>query len=149
MNHSVSRSTLLSQICVVLFAVCLAALDIGCYWAVGFFIRLRNMPWQTGIFMMITLYLCSVFGWILLVRLWSLLKNIRAGEVFTERNVRSLHAVSCCCVGAFVILLVSAIYYIPFLFVSMAAGFMALLVHIIQNIFHQAVAMKDDLDLTI
>ena len=42
-NWTKDRSILLSQICTALFALLLAALDIGCYWAVSWFIHLRNM----------------------------------------------------------------------------------------------------------
>ena len=44
MNWSKDRSIALSRGCVVLFMILLAALDIGCYWAVRWFIGLRFMP---------------------------------------------------------------------------------------------------------
>ena len=90
MNWSKDRSIALSRGCVVLFMILLAALDIGCYWAVRWFIGLRFMPWQSGVLMMVTIYLCSGFGWVLLVRLWQLLQNIRAQLVFDAQNVRLL-----------------------------------------------------------
>ena len=43
MKWTEDRSLVLSQICLGLFALLLAALDIGCYWAVGWFISLRNI----------------------------------------------------------------------------------------------------------
>lgn len=43
MNWSKDRSIALSRGCVVLFMILLAALDIGCYWAVRWFIGLRFM----------------------------------------------------------------------------------------------------------
>ena len=99
MNWSKDRSIALSRGCVVLFMILLAALDIGCYWAVRWFIGLRFMPWQSGVLMMVTIYLCSGFGWVLLVRLWQLLDNIRLQLVFDLRNVKLLRQVSWCCVG--------------------------------------------------
>ena len=78
MNWSKNSSIELSRICVVLFMILLAALDIGCYWAVQWFVEIRLMYWQYGVLMMVTIYLCSGFGWVLLVRLWQLLQNIRA-----------------------------------------------------------------------
>ena len=82
MNWSKNSSIELSRICVVLFMILLAALDIGCYWAVQWFVEIRRMYWQYGVLMMVTIYLCSGFGWVLLVRLWQLLQNIRAQLVF-------------------------------------------------------------------
>ena len=149
MNWTKDKSILLSQVCVAVFALLLAALDIGCYWAVGWFIGLRGMAWQTGAALMVTIYLCSVFAWFLLFHLWKLLGNMKSGRVFVEENVRRLRAVSWCCVGAAVICFVSCVYYLPFLFVSVAAAFMALIVRIVKNVFQQANAMKSELDFTV
>ena len=149
MNWNENKSVRLSQVCVAVFAALLLLLDVFCYAAVGWFIHLRGMPWQTGILMMITIYLCSVFGWVLLWKLWRLLRNIRAQVVFDAKNVALLRAVSWCCVGAGIICLVSSVYYLPFSAVAIAAGFMALIVRIVKNVFEQAILMKDDLDLTI
>ena len=149
MNWNENQSVRLSQACVVIFAVLLLLLDVFCYAAVTWFIHLRSMPRQTGVWMMITIYLCSIFGWMLLWKLWRLLANIRAQVVFDARNVALLRAVSWCCVGAGVICLVSGVYYLPFAVIAVAAGFMALIVRIVKNVFQQAILMKDDLDLTI
>ncbi|MEI3131537.1 MAG: DUF2975 domain-containing protein [Oscillospiraceae bacterium] len=149
MDWNENKSVRLSQACVVLFAVCLLLLDCLCYFAVRWFTGLRGMPWQTGKLMMLTIYLCSVFGWILLWKLWRLLANIRAQVIFDARNVALLRAVSWCCVGAGLICLVSGVYYLPFAVIAIAAGFMALIVRIVKNVFRQAILMKDDLDLTI
>ena len=149
MNWSKNSSIELSRACVILFMILLAALDIGCYWAVGWFVRLRLMNRDSVFLMMATIYLCSGFGWVLLVRLWQLLDNIRLQLVFDLRNVKLLRQVSWCCVGAGAVCLVSCLYYLPFIAVAIAAGFMALLVRIVKNIFQQAIDMKAELDLTI
>lgn len=149
MNWTKDKSILLSQVCVAVFALLLAALDIGCYWAVGWFIGLRGMAWQTGAALMVTIYLCSVFAWFLLFHLWKLLDNMKKGLVFIEDNVKRLRVVSWCCVGAAVICLISCAFYLPFLFVSIAAAFMALIVRIVKNVFQQANAMKSELDFTV
>ena len=149
MNWSKNSSIELSRACVILFMILLAALDIGCYWAAGWFVRLRLMNRDSVFLMMATIYLCSGFGWVLLVRLWQLLQNIRAQLVFDMRNVHLLRQVSWCCVGAGAVCLVSCLYYLPFIAVAIAAGFMALIVRIVKNIFQQAIDMKSELDLTI
>lgn len=149
MNWSKDRSIMLSRVCVILFMLLLAALDIGCYWAVRWFTGLRMMRAQYTIYMMVTIYLCSIFGWILLIKLWRLLQNIRAQIVFDPVNVILLRAVSWCCIGAGIVCLVSCLYYLPFAAVAIAAAFMALIVRIVKNIFQQAIAMQSELDLTI
>ena len=149
MNWNADKSVRLSQACVIVFAALLLALDVGCYWAVTWFIHLRGMSAPAGMLMMLTIYLCSIFAWILLAQLWKLLRNIQAGRVFDEDNVHLLRAVSWCCVGAGLICLVSTVYYIPFAAVGIAACFMALIVRIVKNVFQQAIAMKSELDLTV
>ena len=149
MNWNENKSVRLSQVCVIIFAALLLLLDVFCHAAVRWFTGMRGMQWQTGVLMMITIYLCSVVGWVLLWKLWRLLRNIRAQVVFDAKNVALLRAVSWCCVGAGIICLVSSCYYLPFSAVAIAAGFMALIVRIVKNVFEQAILMKDDLDLTI
>ena len=99
MDMNSDKSISLSQCCVVLFALLLAALDIGGYWFVGFFIRLRGMVWQSGVLMLVSIYTSSVFGWVTLWKLWKLLGNIKAGRVFVDENVRIMRTVSRCCVA--------------------------------------------------
>ena len=149
MNWNADKSVRLSQVCVIVFAVLLLALDAGCYWAAGWFTRLRGMSGQQRIWLMVTVYLCSIFAWILLARLWRLLRNIQAERIFEAENVRILRAVSWCCVGAGLICLAGAFWYLPFALVGVSACFMALIVRIVKNIFQQAITMKSELDLTV
>ena len=76
-------------------------------------------------------------------------KEIRKGEIFIRENVRRMRIISWCCACAAGVCALSALYYLPFAFVAAAAGFMALIVRIVKNAFEQAIAMKDELDLTI
>ena len=96
MNWSTNKSILLSRICVAIFALLLAALDLGAYWLVTWYIHLRGMAWQSGAGMIVTLYLCSILGWVLLWQIWTLLNNIRRSEVFIPENIRCLRIVSWC-----------------------------------------------------
>ena len=149
MNWSRDKSLLLSQICVAVFAALLLALDIGCRWAAAWFVQVRLMREQLGYLLMATVYVCSVFAWVLLASLWRLLGRLRRGEVFIPANVRLLRTVSWCCFGAAAVCLLSCLYYLPFAFAAAAAAFMALIVRIVKNVFQQACGMQDELDLTV
>lgn len=149
MNWSKDRSITLSIICVYVFAAILLAADIFCFRLTGWFAVIRDMSRQQGVGMMVTVYVCSAFAWVTLYCLWRLLKNIRGGDVFIPENVRMMRIVSWCCAGAAVMCLVSILWYLPFVFVAVAAGFMCLIVRIVKNAFQQAIDMKDELDLTI
>ena len=153
MNWSKDKSLLLSRVCVCLFALLLLVLDVGCYWiARWFFVELRGQPWQYAFLLMVTVYLCSVLGWLLLWKLWGLLSAIRQGEVFSEANVSRLRVVSWCTFNRlhlFSCSLLSCLYYLPFLIAAVAAAFVGLIVRIVKNVFRQALDMKSELDLTI
>ena len=149
MNWSKDKSVLLSQVCVAVFAALLLALDAGC-WRLARWYALWRLPSERyGVFLAATVWLCSVFAWVTLVKLWQLLGNLRRGEVFVRCNVAHLRAVSWCCACVSILCLGSCLYYMPFIFVAAAAGFMALIVRIVKNVFQQACAMQSELDLTI
>lgn len=148
------QSIRLSRVCVWLFMLLLAALDLGCYWAVDWYIGTRpallGFGLREGVLMMGTIYLGSIPAWGLLINLHRLLAALAAGQVFVPANVKRLRRVSWCCAAASLLCLVSGLwYYLPWLLVAAAAGFMALVVRIVKNCFAQAVAMKDELDFTI
>ncbi len=150
MNWTRDKSILLSLVCVWLFAAALLALDVGVFWlARRFFVVLRGAPWQYALFTTISVYLCSVPAWLTLWSLRKLLRKLRAGTVFTEENVRLLRCVSWCCAIAALVTALNALYYLPYLFVAVAEGFMALIVRIVKNAFQEAAAMRSELDLTI
>ena len=149
MNWSGDKSVALSKVCVILFAIILAGLDVGAYWLVSLFVAFSGMGGPEGLLMMISVYLCSAFAWPVLWMLWRLLGNVGREQVFITKNVSCLRAVSWCCAGAAAVCLVSAAYYLPFLMAAAASGFMALIVRIVKNAFQQALLMKDELDLTV
>lgn len=149
LNWTKSASLLLSQIFVVLFALLLAALDLGSFRIVRWFGNLRGLQESASTAMLTVLLLCSIFGWILLWAMWKLLGNLRHGRVFTQENVGLLHRVSWCCAAAAALCLVGCFFYLPFLVPVAAASFMALIVRVVRNILQTAVAMKEELDLTV
>ena len=147
------KSLALTRWGVRLFALALAAADLGSYWLVRWY-----MSWNTqtigqglreGLLMMASLYLCSLPAWAALYWLHRLLGSIAAGQIFVPENVRALRAISWCCAAACAVCLASTFYYAPWSLAGVAAGFMALLVRVIKNCFEQAVRMKDELDYTI
>ena len=138
------------MVCIVLFAVMLAAMDFSAYWVARWYDGIRfGGIWQYAVLLMISIYLLSVPAWICLYKLWKLLRNITSGNVFVEANVSLLRAVSWCCAAASLFGLLSAIYYLPFMIIAIAAAFMMLIVRVVKNVFRQAVDMKSELDLTI
>ena len=95
------KSLALTRWCVRLFALALAAADLGSYWLVRWY-----MSWNTetigqglreGLLMMASLYLCSLPAWAALYWLHRLLGSIAAGQIFVPENVRALRAMQFDC----------------------------------------------------
>ncbi len=149
LNWTKDKSLLLSRVCVLFFAALLLALDLGAPALLRYMHTLHDSAWQSVAWLLACVYVGSVFAWLCLYELWRLLSTIRQGRVFVTENVRAMRAVSWCCVGAAAAALGAAPVYLPTLVLCAAAGFMALIVRIVKNAFQQAIAMKDELDLTI
>ena len=153
MNWTKDKSIALSQVCVAAFAALLLALDVSAVLMIPLVERRTQM-----FFTLVTINhamwtvlvaLCSAFAWPALWKLWRLLGNLRAEKVFVEDNVGLLRAVSWCCGGVAASCLLCGLWYAPLFILAAAAGFMALIVRIVKNVFQQAIAMKSELDLTV
>lgn len=151
MNWNQNKSILLSRVCIIAFAVLLAAIDIGAYWLVAWLISIY--PVFGGLLisnlLFVDIYCCSILAWILLFSLWKLLKNMKAGIIFQVDNVRYLRLTSWCCFGVCGICFTSAFSYLPMIIIAIAAGFIGLIVRIVKNVFEQARIMKEELDFTV
>lgn len=151
MNWNQVKSVRLSHACVIAFMGLLAAADIGGIWIAPWYatrayaVLFRE---NEGLFIA-TVYALSVFGWILLVSLYRLLTNMKRGIVFDPANVKELRRTSWSCFGGCAICLLSTAYYVPFVIIAIAAGFVGLIVRVVKNAFAHAIAMKSELDLTI
>jgi len=148
MNWNKDKSVVLSQVCVFAFAICLLALDIS---AVPLANHLLGDMRGTAV-LVGAVYAGSAFGWICLWNLHRLLTFIRRNAVFVSENVRAMRRVSWCCFGAAAVSFFCAVYPlpgIPFAVLGVAEAFMGLIVRIVKNAFEQAIAMKDELDLTV
>ena len=146
-------SLAISQLLVKIFLGVLVGVDVAAYWLVEWFLswtRYRltgDLPWQA--LFLLTIYAASIPAYFALYRLYRLLANLDEGQVFVEQNVTCLAVLSRCCWVVVAICLASALYYLPYLMVMVAAAFMALILRIVQNVFRQACEMKDELDLTV
>ena len=101
------------------------------------------------LYFMVTLELCLGTGLFILFLLHKLIQNIEKEEIFTQQNIQVLRIASWLCFVEAVILLISASYYFPWLFVAGVAAFVGVIVRIIKNVFCQAQLIKEENDFTI
>ena len=146
MNWNKDKSIILTQACLIVFAVCLFALDVGMYWVARWTSETRVIHFAL---LMVSGYGISVFAWIVLWRLWRFMANIKRGVIFTKENYMHCFHISWCMVGAAIICFVCGLFYFPFLVLFAASGFVAIMMRVVKNVFQQAVEMRSELDLTI
>ena len=94
-------------------------------------------------------YPSAILGYFTLYSLLKLLFNIKKDEIFTLKNVKYLRIISWCCFAVAIITLVGGVFYIPFLFITVASGFIGLMLRIIKNVMQSAVSLREENDLTI
>ena len=95
------------------------------------------------------IYICCLLALVALFFLNQLLANIRMGIVFEEKNVKILRRISWCCFFVALVLAVGLIFSMVFLFLSVMAGFVGLILRVVKNVFEAAVELKAENDFTI
>lgn len=145
-----TKSILLSRLCIIVFFVLTIAVAISAPWLIDRFIDFSNSASDGArIYFLLTIYTGSVAAIVLLGSLFMLLRRIEMGEAFIPKNVESLRHISWCCFIGAIICFVSAFYYYPWVLVSVAAAFVALIVRVVKNVFARAISLQDDVDFTI
>ena len=150
MKKNDSLSIRLSLGCVIFFSVLLLAADLTALKWITVYADWRGITSETfRVLLCVVFYAASAAGWLCLWMLWKLLKSISAGGVFVMDNVNYLHRISLCCCAAAVIFIFGGFLYAPVFIPGAAAGFMMLIVNVVESVFRRAVLMQDELDLTI
>jgi len=144
------NSIRLSRICVLVFSLMLAGVALSAPWLVRWFLDFSRaeLAGKEGFFFT-TIYLGSLPAAMLLHKLYRLLRHLEMGQVFIQANVEDLRRISWCSFAGALICLISSLYYIPWIFVAVAAAFMGLIVRVIKNVFAQAVELQNESELTI
>ena len=144
------KSLAFSKACVLLFmaalAACAALAPILVTWLTDSSAAAREagkLPF------LITLYTGCVPAAMLLACLYALLHRIGKGRVFVKENATSLRYISWCCFAGAAICLAAAYFYIPWIAVSAAAGFMGIIVRVVRDVFAKAIALEEDAAFTI
>ncbi|MBQ8741546.1 MAG: DUF2975 domain-containing protein [Clostridia bacterium] len=150
------RSVTLSiVVCFIFVGILTAALFLGPWFVKTWFTVYRGWA-ENGEAMnnMLTLFVacfypCAAFAYATLYSLIKLLFNIKKDEIFINSNVKYLRRISWCCFAVAVITLIGGVFYLPFLFVAVAAAFVGLMLRIVKNVMQNAVAISEENELTI
>lgn len=143
------RSILLSRVMVYIFTAAVAAVDVFGVWICRWLLKILPHSAPSFPVLVSCLYVCSVPAYILLYSMHRLLLNLQHGRVFIPENVALMRRVSYCCFAAGLVCLGCSFCFPSLLVVTLAAGFVGLIVRIVKNVFQQAILMKDELELTV
>ena len=144
------KSILLSQLCVVAFMIMLIFTVVSTPWLVRGFISFSRANISGAyLYFLVTIYLGSIPAAVILYELFKLLRNIKSGNVFTSSNVACLRKISWGCIIGGLMSLVASVYYVPWLFIAIAAGFVGLIVRVVKNVVYEAMLLKEEVDFTI
>lgn len=97
----------------------------------------------------VAFYCCSVTVFFALFNMDALLRSIRVGEVFIQKNVQRIRTVQwCCCITALICTPAAFCYY-PLVFMAVVMGFLSLVVSVVCQVMHAAVAIREENELTV
>lgn len=148
MNWNEDKSLKLSITAVKLFCLAMIAVAVFARQIFGYLAMVDYLSYNLDKFVWAIYALCIPAA-VALWGLYSLLMNIQAGKVFEEENVRLLRLLSWRCLLAAAICFGLGFLYVVFFVIAAAAGFVALILRVVKNVFAQAVAIKQDNDYTI
>lgn len=149
MNWTDKKSIKLSMICLYIFAGIVVLTMLFISRVVASIVPVYILSPENQYYFYLTLELCMGVGLVILFFLRRLIKNIDNDETFDEENISILRIISWLCFLEAAILLVSTIYYYPWLFVAGLASFIGLIIRVIKNVFCQAFLIKTENDFTI
>lgn len=95
-------------------------------------------------------YVCCAL--IILTALWNmekLLQNMLVRKVFIQENVRRVRRVQWCCGLVAILCLAAAFFALPALLIAAIMGFLCLVVSVVVCVLENAVALREENDLTI
>ena len=148
-----TQSILISRGLVYFFTLLLIVLDASGWWIgmrlEGTALLRHTMSFADSLCFIICLYSCSFPAYYVLYALHRILKNVASGKVFIPDNVQLLRRCSWCLLSAAAICTVGIIWLRVLLVIVAAASFVGLIVRVVMNVFEQAIAMKEELDLTV
>ena len=144
------QSIILSRVCVFIFIALVISSILVSFPLIKWIIYISNDITLQHLELFITsYYICSVIALIALIMLNNILKNIYNELIFIYPNVKAIRICSWCCFTVSAITLINSFYYILFILLSIGFAFIGLLLRIIKNIFHQAIILKNENELTI
>lgn len=98
---------------------------------------------------LICYYICLLPAFTALYSLIRMLFSIRREEIFTDGNIKRLRLLSWCCFAVAFVTVIGFMFYRPLIVISIAAGFIGLIIRVIKNVMCSAKILREENELTI
>lgn len=145
-NHTVTKITLwVTRIVALLLTALLPTLPFILRWYASF----RTLSVSEYSAILVAFYCCAIVTAIALWNIDTLLRNILAEQVFTQRNVSCIRCIRWCCAAISLICLPAAFIYLPLIFMVIIMAFLSFVITVLVRIMVAAVEIREENDLTI
>ena len=115
----------------------------------NWYCTLRNISIVPKTMITIAFYVSVVPITLALWQFDALLRNLLKDKVFLKENVRRIRIIQWCCFAVSLICLPAALFYYPLIFLVVIMGFLSLVVAVVCRVMDEAVAIREENDLTI
>lgn len=143
------RSVALSRVITII----LLAVVILCFLLLPFIMRAyfhyRQMPSNIFTPLLVLCYCCALCAIGVLLKLWVLLSRIGKGIFFDQKNISLLRDLSVFCIAIGALTAIGTVWYFPCIIIAIAAGFLFLILRVLQTVFSAAADLKNENDMTI
>ncbi len=144
-----SVSAAASMVMVIITFIALVAAAALLPWIFRTYLGFYDKPDWLFVPTMINLYTALLPAFVAVICLFFFLRRIRAGEVFTDKNVLALRIISWCCYVLCAVLFVFGFYFLISFAVSFACALVGTVLRVVKNSFEEAVMLKRENDFTI
>ena len=115
----------------------------------NWYCTLRNISIVPKTMIAVAFYVSVVPITLALWQFDALLRNLLKDKVFLKENVRRIRIIQWCCFAVSLICLPAALFYYPLIFLVVIMGFLSLVVAVVCRVMDEAVAIREENDLTI
>ncbi len=127
--------TYISMVLLLLFVIFLPLL-------VQYYVEIRGKDPNLATTIMLTCYPCVPFAAVVLYSLRGLLKNVLAGLILGDKNIKFLRIISICLLLSAIVMFIGGFKYMPFFISAAAALICGLIVFVLENVLNAALSVK-------
>lgn len=150
MNKSnISFAVNVSAALTIIILLALTVIAVAIPGATGRYLAYKGMGTEHRTLIIILLYVSDAVAYVADIALFMLLRDVKAGEVFSAKSVSKLTVLSACCFAEAVCYAALACIFIFSSAIAFAAVFMGAILSVVRDVIAKAAEIKEENDGTI